>query len=101
MAIIRNQITNDVNMVESSSLQGQIIGCVTLNSGVNLQMHGMIIGKLILEKDSEAFIHGTINGDIENNGGHLYVYGTVNGKIHENSGTVKVMAGSRVGKPLL
>lgn len=46
----------------------------------------MIIGDLILEKNSTVYLHGIVNGNIINNGGYLEIFGIVNGKIIRESG---------------
>lgn len=78
--IYRDRYEKDLVIRESSSILGQVHGCVFVENRVNLQVHGTIVGTLIIEKGSEVFIHGTMTGNIENRGS-LYIFGTVNGNI--------------------
>ncbi len=80
MAIFRDKIETDLEITESSSIAGQVHGCVTVKSKINLQIHGTVVGKLIIQENAEVFIHGVLNGHIINEGS-LYVFGTVNGDV--------------------
>ena len=42
---------------------------------------------LILLKHSEVGLHGIVQGNVVNRGGHLHVYGQVHGSLVKESGT--------------
>lgn len=57
---------------------------------------GSITGTLIICKDAVVHIHGTINGNIFNEGGLIKVFGTVIGKIKSDAGITILETGSFV-----
>ena len=40
-------------------------------------LHGMITGDLVIEAGATATIHGTVNGVVRNQGGHVEIWGVV------------------------
>lgn len=95
MAIIKDRIDHDLIIGEPTSLLGLIHGKVTVLPGVNLQVHGRIVGTLIVEAGSEVFMHGVIQGDVINRGGQLHVFGMVSGEVITESGTTVIDSRAR------
>jgi hypothetical protein len=67
-----------------------VVGNVTVTPGVTLELSGTVIGGVNLEPSSRAFLRGTVNGDVTNQGGGLEVWGSVKGRIYRNGGTTVV-----------
>ncbi|MGZ3919327.1 MAG: hypothetical protein ACXVC7_03500 [Bacteroidia bacterium] len=47
---------------------------VIITEDVTARLYGDIMEKLILKKGARLYLHGTILGEIENEGGELYLF---------------------------
>jgi hypothetical protein len=67
-------ITSDLRM------GGMITVGATVRSGVTLELTGMIIGDLHVQRGAKAIIHGTVDGIVRNEG-YVDVDGNIGGLI--------------------
>ena len=86
MKVIRDKVEGNIVLSEDTQLHGMIVGSVMVSKDSVLQLHGMIIGSLTLREESTVYLHGTVIGDVINEGGHLQVFGTVKGKVVRKDG---------------
>lgn len=86
MKVIKDKIEQNTAISEDTQLLGMIVGLTTVSKNVIFQIHGMIIGDLILNEGATVYINGIVDGNIANNGGHLEIFGIVNGKINTDIG---------------
>lgn len=63
------------------TLRGMVTGSITVVGGGVLVLHGMCCQNLVVEKEAQAYLHGTVGGYVLNRGGHLEVHGTVGGYV--------------------
>ncbi|MGZ3898859.1 MAG: hypothetical protein ACXVO9_05815 [Bacteroidia bacterium] len=47
---------------------------VIITEDVTARLYGDIMEKLILKKGARLYLHGTVHGEIENEGGELYLF---------------------------
>jgi len=86
MTIEHGRIESDVYLDYELTLHGKVAGIITVvNSGV-LVLHGTCCQNLVVERGAQAYLHGTVGGDVLNRGGYLEVYGTVDGYVHTTEG---------------
>jgi len=90
MKVIRDKVEGSIVLSEDTQLHGMIVGSVMVPKDTVLQLHGMIIGSLTLREESTVYLHGMVMGDVINEGGHLEVFGMVNGKVIRKSGKTMV-----------
>lgn len=62
-----------------SDLKGMIIGVATVKPGIQLFVHGVVTGDLILERGAHAEIDGIVMGTVFNRGGTVDIRGAVGG----------------------
>lgn len=77
MSIFEGNITID----EDSNLHGMIIGNVVVDENIHFNVHGMVIGNITCNNNSIVKIHGMIKGDCVNNNGYVEIFGTIKGKV--------------------
>lgn len=90
MKIINREIDGDTVITQDTNITNTVVGKVTVSESTLLHLDGEIDGNLILSNDSTAYIHGTVNGNVNNIGGFVEVFGTVNGKVICESGVCLV-----------
>lgn len=56
MSTYRDKFIGDLKIKENSSISGQVHGKVTVLENINLQLHGVIVGDLVLHEGAEVFI---------------------------------------------
>jgi hypothetical protein len=66
----------------STHLAGQVDADIMIESGINVQLHGIVTGNVILKQGSELVIHGKVGGNVTNLGGTLVIFGDVGGTIN-------------------
>ena len=54
---------------------GKIEGPFTVDR--DLTIHGMVTSDLVVEPGAHATVHGTVNGTVINQGGHVQIHGMV------------------------
>lgn len=101
MRISSQEIKGDVIVDDSFQLNGSITGNATIISGGEFILHGTCGRDLIVEPGAVVHIHGTVMGNILNNGGQVEIYGVVGGDIYSFSGETfvsedSVISGRRV-----
>ncbi len=69
-------------------MTGTVTGKVTIFPGIKMTLNGTATKGVIVNKQSELLIEGTIYGIVENNGGNVSLYGTMYGDIINNGGKV-------------
>jgi cytoskeletal protein CcmA (bactofilin family) len=65
----------------STHLAGQVDADIVVESGINVQLHGIVTGNVLLREGSELVIHGRVDGSVTNLGGVLVIFGNVVGTI--------------------
>jgi hypothetical protein len=87
MKLVQYKLEGDQVFISDTHLQGMVMGSAKVLAGVVLELEGMVVKDLLLEKNSVVRLRGTVNGDVINNGGHLDIEGTVHGTVFRNDGT--------------
>lgn len=75
------KIQGDIIVGSCLTLHGMVTGSITVRHGGVLTLCGMCCGNLVVDKEAEAYLGGTVAGDALNRGGCLRVYGTVRGRV--------------------
>lgn len=72
--IIEKQVTGNIEITSDTQINDLNADTVTIAENVKARLYGVIHTKLILRKDSSVILHGTIYGDLQNEGGELSLY---------------------------
>jgi len=86
MIEIGEKIEGDVIIEEDTTLEGMIVGNVTVTGAAEFVLRGMVRGTVTVLENSVVYLHGTVNGDVINNGGSLEVYGMIKGRLFRERG---------------
>jgi cytoskeletal protein CcmA (bactofilin family) len=65
----------------STHLSGQVDANIVVGLGINVQLHGVVMGDVTLHEGSELVIHGKVEGNVSNLGGILVIFGEVMGEV--------------------
>jgi hypothetical protein len=100
MTAEHGKIEGDLMVESSFTLHGLVAGNITVRHPGVLRLRGMCSGNLVVEKEAEAYLYGTVGGDALNRGGSLRIYGIVGGRLEtmENGDTfvhMNALIGSR------
>ena len=75
------KIDGDVEIRDKFILTGIINGHVTVIEEAILYLHGKVTKNLFVKNGAKAYIHGTVLGNVTNQGRVIEVYGTIPGKL--------------------
>ena len=91
-------ITGIATLKRDAEVRDVLTGGLYVPSGVRLELHGVIIGDLIVDRGGVAAVLGTVNGTIINQGGDVEITGTA-GAIRDSdpSWPTRVANGGRIG----
>lgn len=81
MKVEHGKIEGDLRLDYDLFLRGKVTGNITIVKGGNLVLLGMCEKNIIVEAGAEAYLHGTVVGNVLNQGGYLEVYGTTGGHV--------------------
>jgi hypothetical protein len=74
--IIRELVTGTVHIARNMQYNNIRADEVHVAEGVRARIFGSVNGRIVLQKDSKLFIHGSFKGEIINNGGRVYLFET-------------------------
>jgi hypothetical protein len=72
--IIETPVTGNIEITVDTQINHLDADTVIVAENVKARLYGTIHTKLILRKDSSVVLHGTIYGDLHNEGGELNIY---------------------------
>jgi len=81
----------------NTTLNGMVVGDLTVVGGVYVMMNGMVTGDLIARQGSSVDVNGTVSGCVVNEGGHVKVQGVV-GRIIDTGSEATVVHPNAVVK---
>lgn len=73
LKLIQHQTTGLVHIKENSQFNCIQSDMVILSENIKARLFGQI-GDIILKKGSSVFVHGTVTGNIENQGGVIHIF---------------------------
>jgi cytoskeletal protein CcmA (bactofilin family) len=97
MRTSNQEIDGDIVINYPFQFHGMIKGNATVVSGGNFVLHGTCCRNLLVKPGSIVHVHGTIIGNVFNDGGQLEIYGTVGGSLYSSSSQTFVAEGSMIG----
>ena len=72
--ILNEKYQGPLKFTQDTTMQGMVIGDVTVIAGVELTLQGMVSGNLTIEAGAIASVQGVVKGLIINEGGHCLLY---------------------------
>jgi len=72
--VITKPITGEVYVRVNTQINELNATYVTIGENVTARLYGIIKKKLVLKKGSKLYMHGSILGTIENEGGEIQVF---------------------------
>jgi acetyltransferase-like isoleucine patch superfamily enzyme len=72
--IIQQDTTGDIYVDENSQYNSVDADNVTVGAGVTVRLFGTIRKKLVIGKGARVYLHGSLAGELENQGGEFYKY---------------------------
>jgi hypothetical protein len=84
---------------EYFTLSRAVRGRVKAEAGAHLRIRAHITGELFLMPGSIVYLYGSVDGDIQNEGGILTIFGSVNGNITTVGGMTRALLTARIRKP--
>ncbi|MEM5625472.1 hypothetical protein AAHB47_12715 [Bacillus wiedmannii] len=77
----KEMVERDWMVDEDTDFQGIATKSIIVDNNVKFKMRGIVSGNLFISKGAEVEIHGTVKGDVGNEGGDLKVYGVIRGSL--------------------
>jgi cytoskeletal protein CcmA (bactofilin family) len=98
MQIEFGQVVGDVSVSGEMTLNGQVVGTVTVVQGGHLILNGMVSRNVSVDAGGVARINGMVVGDVINNGGAVEIFGRVKGHVHELAGRTLVHSSASIDR---
>lgn len=86
----------DLVLDSNLELHGMVCGRLVVSTGCAAKVWGMVTGHLTVEKGGTLTLHGMASKGVTNNGGRVDVYGFVIGSINELSGVTIIHPGAKI-----
>ena len=83
MTIQYGRVEETLELSERYTLHGTTTESIFVLEGGILALHGVCEGDVVVESEGEAYIYGTVEGNVANQGGHVEIYGTVEGTVQK------------------
>ncbi len=89
-------IVDELDVPVHEVIEGQII---VHGRGI-LRLHGTLVGDLRVQAGGVAVVDGVVTGSVVNAGGRMLIFGWTQGQVHELGGWTHIDASARIGAPL-
>jgi len=66
----------DITFSQNAQLKALVAKNITVIENICVKFYGIIRGDLILKKGSKMFLHGSLYGNLVNEGGELHLFHT-------------------------
>ena len=72
--IINTETKGEIHIKENSQYNNLKADRITVAENVSVRLFGTINEVLVIRKGATVYLHGTINGKTENQGGEIFIY---------------------------
>jgi hypothetical protein len=72
--VIEGKVTGSVNIESNTQFNNITAEHVVISENISARLYGNIKKGVTLKKGSKLYLHGTLAGEIKNEGGQIFIY---------------------------
>lgn len=97
--MMNDKLEGDCLLTGDETINGMIVGSLTIPAGVHCEMNGIVTGDLIAEAGAIVEINGTVAGNLISTGAEVDIRGVVTGSIIDRTDmqSIRVHINAMVG----